>query len=250
MKDELNIETLAKLVCETMAPKTNLTEELVIALRDRRVQDALAEILEAKLQPLLVSIAELQADNARKSAQIGKLQEDLQSATARVEALEIYSRRDNLLITGLPIDSYADSAGSGAEGESSQALELAVLKLFNQQLGLPTSPTDLSIVHRLKKARPSDPRPATTMVRFTNRKAREAVYSARRQLKRSPTPIFINEDLNKSTAELFHQARQLVQQKMIHSTWTSSCVVYIKDTGEPNCRPRKISSLDDLPRSM
>ena len=69
-----------------MAPKTNLTEELIIALRDQRVQDVSAYIFETKLQPLLGAIAELQADNTRKSQQISKLQEDLQSAATRIEA--------------------------------------------------------------------------------------------------------------------------------------------------------------------
>ena len=114
-----------------MAPKTNLTEELIIARRDQWVQDALADIFETKLQPLLGAIAELQADNTRKSQQISKLQEDLQSAATRIEALEIHNRRDNLLITGLHISSYADAVGSDAETENSQALEQSVLQLFN-----------------------------------------------------------------------------------------------------------------------
>jgi hypothetical protein len=42
-----------------------------------------------------------------------------------------------------------------------------------------------------------------TLVRFTNRKAREAVYGARRQLKYNKDKIFVNEDLPKTTAELF-----------------------------------------------
>ena len=41
-----------------MVPKTNLTEELIIAYY--RVPDALADIFETKLQPLLGAIAELQ----------------------------------------------------------------------------------------------------------------------------------------------------------------------------------------------
>ena len=158
----------------------------------------------------------------RKSQQISKLQEDLQSAATRIEASEIHNRRDNLLITGLPISSYADAVESDAGSKTSQALEQSVLQLFNQKLGLPIKSTDISTTHRLKKSCPSDPHPATTFVRFTNRKAREAVYSARRLLRRSATPIFMNEDLNKPTAELFHEARQLVLKKIIHSAWISS----------------------------
>jgi hypothetical protein len=247
-----------------MPPKTaSITDELINALRDPRVLDALAGVFETRLQPLLDSIQELKTDNERKSAQITKLQGELQSADARLNALESYTRRDNLLITGLPVETFAEaaavSAGTNAtEPESSWAVEQSVLKLFNDKLGVPIKSCDISVAHRLKKRSRTDARPPVTIVRFTNRKAREAVYGARRQLKPKdgavPTTsvqpaIFINEDLTQATAELFHQARQLVRQKVIHSTWTSSCAVYIRDTGEPSCRPRKISSAGELPRA-
>ena len=84
------------------------------------------------------------------------------------------------------------------------------MNLFNHQLHLQIQPNDISITHRLKKRNVSDAGPPVTMIRFTNRKAREAVYKARRQLRGTPNCIFINEDLTKSTADLFRQARQLV----------------------------------------
>jgi hypothetical protein len=248
-----------------MGPKqdvkyANLADDLIIALRDPRVLDAFAVVLDTKLQPLLDSIAELKADNASKDARISKLQQDLQSADARLNALECYTRRNNLLITGLPVQSFAEAAAvenSNTEPESSLAVEQSVLKLFNEQLGVPVTSSDISVAHRLKKRSRTDTRPPVTIVKFANRKAREAVYAARRQLKRdnnepvttaAPPAIFINEDLNRSTADLFHQARQLVRQKVIHSTWTSSCSVYIRVTGDPTCRPRKINSPGELPR--
>ena len=133
-----------------MAPKTNLTKKLNIALRDQRVQD---DIFETKQQRLLGAIAKLQADNARKSKQISKLQEDLQSTATQIEAPEIHNRNDNLLITGLPISSYAKAVGSSAESEASQALEQSILQKFNQPLELPIKSTDIYIAHRLEKSR-------------------------------------------------------------------------------------------------
>ena len=246
-----------------MPPKSNMTSDLIIALQDSRFLDALGSIIEAKLHPWLETLTELKADNPKKSAEISQLQNDLQAATSRIaaletaaaasriEALETYTRRDNLLITGLPIDSYAEAGvtNTNAEAAPSQSVEQSVLKVFNEKLGVPITSADISVAHRLKKRNPTDSRPPVTIVRFTNRKAREAVYGARRQLKNDRSArIFINEDLNKSTADLFHKARQLVRQRLLHSTWTSSCAVYVKDTGDPNCRPRKVSSLGDLPR--
>ena len=63
-----------------MPPKSNLVDDLIIALRDARVLSALANVFEDKLQPLLDSVSELQAENARQSSQITKLHNDLQTA--------------------------------------------------------------------------------------------------------------------------------------------------------------------------
>jgi len=184
----------------------------VSALRDPRVTETLAKkLIESKLQPLIDTITELKSENERKAATILKL-------TTRVEELETYTRRDNLLITGLPVDSYAEAAAVPTEttritdsnSEPSECVERSVLNLFNHHLHLQIQPNDISITHRLKKRNASDAGPPVTMVRFTNRKTREAVYKARRQLRGAPNRIFINEDLTKSTADLFRQARQLV----------------------------------------
>ena len=235
-----------------MSPKSNMTEELIIALRDPRVMEALAGVFEAKLQPLLETIDELKTQITNKSTQIVKLQSELHAATSRIEALETYTRRDNLLISGLPVESYVEAAGSGTDNESTanESVERSVLKLFNEKMGVAVKSSDISIAHRLKKRNTNSNQPPVTIVRFANRKAREAVYTARRRLRDVPTgtaKLFINEDLNKTTAELFYKARQLIRQKVLYSTWTSSCSVYVKDTADPNCRPRKIASLGELP---
>lgn len=233
-----------------MAPKQQTVEDLIVALRDPRVLEALAGIFETKLQSVII---ELKKDSDQKATLISKLQTDLQSANSRIEALEAYTRRDNLIIAGLPIETFADVAAtqetSSQGAEHSQSVEQSVLRLFNEQLGVRVLPSDISIAHRLKK-RANIAGPPSTVVRFTNRKAREDVYAARRNLRHASARIFINEDLNRTTADLFRQARLLVRSKRIHQAWTSSCTVYIKETGEPNCRPKKVLSLADLPTTQ
>jgi hypothetical protein len=236
-----------------MPPKLTISEELIIALKDARVLEALGAIFESKLQPLLESVNELQQENIRKGSQITKLQQELHSATARIEALEMYARRDNLLIAGLPSGSYAEATTStqpGADSQPSESVEQAVINLCTQQLGVKITPSDISIAHRIPSKRNGNiTGPPMTIVKFSNRKAREAVYAARRKLRDAPTRgIFINEDLNKATADLFRQARQLVRDRNIHSTWTSSCSVYIKETSES--RPKKVVTRADFPSAL
>ena len=62
------------------------------------------------------------------------------------------------------------------------AVEQTVLKFYNQQLHLNIQPTDISIVHRLRKKNQQDPRLPNAIVGFTMRKVREMVYNARRRL--------------------------------------------------------------------
>lgn len=235
-----------------MPPKVNVAGDLIIALRDTQVLEAIGEILQHRLEPLLLTIAELKGENAAKTTRIAKLQSDLDSVTSRLLDLEASARRDNLVVTGLPIESYSEAASttSSAESVPNRSVEQTVLKLFNQQMGVVVQSEDISIAYRIKKKGASaNLSPPITIVRFTNRTIRETIYAARSQLKNNKDKIFINEDLNKTTSDIFYKARKLVKEKVIHSTWTSACEVYIKERGDPDCRPKKIRVYSDLPKS-
>ena len=67
-----------------MPPKSSITDELESALRDPRVTETLANLIESKIQPLIDTIAELKSENERKAATILKL-------TTKVEELETYT---------------------------------------------------------------------------------------------------------------------------------------------------------------
>jgi len=73
----------------------------------------------------LNELAALRAEINTQAAKISKLEFDLQMANSRVDELETYTRRDNLIISGLPVESYAEASGSTDQegrGESSAVL--------------------------------------------------------------------------------------------------------------------------------
>lgn len=242
-----------------MPPKSSkessVTDDLINALRDDRVLDALGSIYEAKLQAtlkdLLQTVTHLKHENELKDRKISCMQQ-------RIDDLEAYNRRDNLLISGLPIETYSEAATVGVSGdrnqqqvnthsstaESSCATEQAVLKLFNTSLNVKVTEKDISIAHRLPSKNKSQP--PVAIVRFTSRKARDDVYNARRKLRSlTSSRIFINEDLSKTTAELYQQARKLVRSKQLHSTWTRNGSLFTKVSEE--ARPQKITNSGELP---
>ena len=232
-------------------PTKNVADELVAALRDPRVADAISGAVSEKLRPFLDELAALRAENNAQAAKISKLESDLQKANSRVDELETYTRRDNLIISGLPVESYAEATSStdqDGRGESSDGTEKSILKLFNDQLKVNVTPSDVSVAHRLRKRGGSSAAnngPPAVIVRFTNRKTRDRVYNARRELRNMSSRIFINEDLNQATNKIFFHARHLVKSRTIHSAWTYTGNVFIKETSAS--RPKRVTSTDELP---
>lgn len=179
---------------------------------------------------------------------------------------ERYSKRDNLVFVGLTPNSYADAASTTTlqdnmrdAGDSSLFLsssnlaEEAVLNFCNTVLKVKVSSADISTAHRLNG------RPPTTgtsrgnvqssiIVRFSNRRTRDAIFAARKNLKNLNSRVYINEHLTTDTAKLFRVARDLMKQKKIFSTWTYNGFLYTKLTNLPSCRPVRIDKFTDLPQ--
>lgn len=240
-----------------MPPKrdssSSSVEDLIIALKDDRVLEAIGTVFENKLQLVLKQVGELKQQNESQKREITELKAELKKSNEKLEQLEAYNRLDNLVISGLPAVSYTDAVQTGDDGGSvaNGMLEQEVIRLFNSlSMEKPILESDISVAHRLKQHIPN--KPAPVIVRFTNRKAKDAVYRARRQLKPLPgrdanTHIYINEDLTKTTADLFRRARELRRQRKIFSAWTFKGVLYIKRSADASCRPEKITQISNLP---
>ena len=240
-----------------MPPKRDsatAVDELISALSDKRVIDAIAGILDEKLNKMMQTVVDLTDKNRRMSDDITELKNELKAANQKIEYLEGYNRLDNLIIAGLPVNNYAEAAavstGNDGNSESSAVTESAVLQLMNNKLNVSVTPNDISFAHRLK-SKPHERAPPNVIVRFTNRKARNAVFAARCQLSVTSTAssvntqrIYINEDLTKNTAELYRSVRQLVKQKRLFRCWTAGGAVFVKKSAES--QPMKLSLSSDL----
>ena len=168
-----------------------------------------------------------------------------------MDALESCTRLDNLIFKGLPEQSFAErgtpaatDTDSAAIADSHLAVEQTVIAFCRDSLHIDVDKRDISTAHRLKAGPKDSIRPV--IVRFTNRRIRDAVFRAKKQLKTLPKPVYISEHLTKLSADIFYESRKLVRNKKLHSTWSQNGQIYIKVTSDPASRPKLIKSRAEL----
>lgn len=221
-----------------MPPKSRpIADDLIEALQDKKVAEALAKALSPlidlsieeaigkRLEGLVTSVRELKGEIGRlhkrcedAEKENAELKKTMSSQDRRLDDMESYSRCDNIIIRGLPERSSAERATAATSldarpsaQESSEAVESTVVAFVNDSLGVEISPSDISIAHRIKAGPKDTTRPV--IVRFTSRKARNAVYNARKSLKDTGHKVFLSEHLTKATSDLFFEARKLLREK-------------------------------------
>jgi len=243
-------------------------KKLISALSNREVTEAFVAALQptilASIHDLKVTIDNLRDEIAAKDVIITNLKSEvdclrndnsslsksLSNCETRLDLLETYTRVDNLVIKGLPemlsevVAANTNTVSSdGPLGENSDTTMTAVLQFCDNALGVQLRPEDISIAHRLPKGKNDRTRPV--MVRFSNRRSRDAVYVARRSLHSAGMKdMYINEHLTKHHEQLFAACRKLRKEKRIHSTWTWHGITHVKLS--QTSRMIKIQSDDDI----
>ena len=184
-------------------------------------------------------IAKLKSDNVDLSQKISDLKQ-------KNDALEQYTRRDNLIISGIPC-SFAEIAGAAGNvhtAESCNETADKIIELCRDKLNVEISKSDISIAHRLPSTGTSKP----ILVKFTRKSIRDDIYRSRTRLKdfNKSMPkgngIYINEDLAPSVRAIFSEAYKSWGRNGIESVWTSNCRVLVKKNGTVH----RISCMADL----
>ncbi len=240
-------------------------DELVTLLSNDLVQNAflklfkpvidltIAELLKTvqakfdiKLNEVSASVRILENELTAKSSIISglevantELQDKLAKSNLKIDYLDQLDRRDNLLITGIPL-TYVESVQASLpaarrDTEDSEATMGRVLELFNDQLGVTVDPSDISMVHRLKTSRKAAKGSLPlVLVRFVRRSVRDSVYRAKKLLKdvnvgkSKSHQIFINEDLVDANRQLFFSARHKFRNGQLQAVWSTGCRIHVK----------------------
>lgn len=171
----------------------------------------------------------LQVENARLHREVSVLR-------GTVAELEQHSRKNNILISGVPVTTREDIS--------------EILLSIAKQLDIGFDRCDVSAAHRLRGS-PDDRRPPGIVVCFVSRATKVMWVAARRQ-RRSlsareihqtfpDTQVYVNEHLTKETREIFNEARKLLKTNKLASVWTSDCRVIVKKSHSGN--PVRVTSL-------
>ena len=85
-----------------MEPKRDTStciDELVTALKDERVLEALGTLFESKLQPFITLISEWKSDNVKLTTKVTQLESVLISADKKIDALGSLACRLRIMLT-------------------------------------------------------------------------------------------------------------------------------------------------------
>jgi len=216
----LTNDKVAEALSTVLKPLIQLSIDELVSKRLTEVSEGLAS-LKAELRSKNEQVTQLSKQNA-------ELKQTITNQAHVIEQLEAYNRQDNLIIQGIP-SSYAQVAtgASNSNSEHSSETEELVLNLCHSTLDVDIQPGDISICHRLPKGDRQDHAPI--IVRFTSRKARNAVLAARRKLRNeSSRKVYINEHLTRHASKLFAAGRRLLKDKKIAQVWTKNGLVVVK----------------------
>jgi len=231
---------IKSMFAEQFSEFTSQLKETVESLVNKRVTESLEELV----QPFSMKIDDLKKENSELRAQL--------------ESTEVYSRLDNLILHGIP-ESRSESStawfpSDGASGrpaaETRSRTQELVTKFCNDKLQIAVTSNDISIAHRLPRGKTDKFRPI--IVRFTSRRIREDVYGARKNLRTlysgndDEGPIFVNEHLTKTNAQIFAGTRQLLKKKKIHGTWTYGGNIFVRKSATIGEKPLRIETLEEL----
>lgn len=144
------------------------------------------------------------------NVELGQLKDRTRTLELKNDALEAYSRRNCLLLFGVP----------EAKGTSEDECEKAAMEVFSSSLGVTIAAEQVERAHRLGKPR-DKPRPI--IIKFYSYKIRRLVFLEKKKLK--GTSFMIGESLTKARLAVLNKARDHFG---VDKCWTSDGKVLAK----------------------
>lgn len=202
----------------------------------KTVKDVAAAIMPGVAN--IISVAVLSAVSTAVSTVVKDITDKLLPSSAEFQKvnllhrydndrLEQYTRSDNLRIIGIEED----------QDEDEDVLQAKVLEIA-ADIGVKLNADDISIAHRLGKA---GERSRPVIVRFCQRKKRNAVLKNKKELKKKNKKVYINEDLTTLRSALLKMAKEKTEVRNV-TTRDGRILAWLVDKE----RPVVLTTPDDL----
>lgn len=183
-------------------------EEIITKLKSDLIHDLKAEfqlIAEAKTQSLRDEMQKLREE-------VDYLRKCVKTANNANADAEQYGRRMMLDISGNP----------GDTGDVNEDVETKILN-YAKDANIDLSSTDIDKALRLGKQKSNSPVNRRVIVKFTNSKARQKIYKARKTF---PNGKFVLESLTRKREQLAFEARKLKREGKLVKTWVADANIY------------------------
>lgn len=242
---EINLK-LAKMVTKD----DSSLKDLIVSVIDQ-MKDSILQTIEKRVGILESHLFESQKENDRLKKEVRNLEQKLSEKVndqntkltgmkathvERINDIEQYGRRNNLVISGIQeaTETKRNAEAKGETKEASRKVETAneipeesmekVISQLNSKLpGLNLKESEIDMCHRLGKNRSDKPRPI--IVKFVSRMTKIKVLQRRKELQ--GTDLYINEDLTRINLSVLGTIK-----KKLHNgerLWTREGKLYLRN---------------------
>lgn len=261
------LDVLEKVMTEHISAQTEIVTLLTAKVN---TLEARVDTLEDIVRENDAKIEDLEQNIATQEATIHVLRGEKEATEVRVNDLEQYSKRDNLVIDGLkfyvpyavacrePLNgNHDDSEDDRLTPRDRDIMADNFVSFVQDCLEITMSTNDIVDIHVLtSKSNRKNPASslsgrkvsnARTIVRFNNRRMRDRILvAARKLLKKKGKQIFVNEHLTKINSDIFKAARDAKRAGSIKNTWTKNCKIFISQRDDKVVMLRSISQLQRI----
>lgn len=190
----------------------------------------------ASVDKIMGEIEGLRRDNEENKAEINILKEENEALNIKLNELEQYGKKSNLIIQGVSL----------REGENLKE----ITKKLARKLEVNIDDADIAKVHRLPTRKNHQVPPI--IVRLNNLDKRDSLFSNAKRIKpqgkdiglESPNPIFVDEHLTRETLKIWMYAKRLQREGWIFSAKCREGKIKIRKV--ESSRPIRILSTTQL----